>query len=228
MENNNIFDEAIKFLLWSYFKISVDYNAEKVVKCAIERAYIDAVSHVLSLEEGNDGKDASKAKDNSVKLLLELIENFPESNDWHKTICVNLVKNYENIKGNIKKNSKQKYEMKFTIGIAQKWVNMTLKYIYLLYGIYYEKYGIDNGFCMQCQSVIENKDKLHVPLDSIILKGMKSINIKLDKAWSRIDDYKIYENAQNELKKYCEKEQITPIEWENQVWIKMITKQNNS
>lgn len=93
-----------------------------------------------------------------------------------------------------------------TVGIAQKWVNMTLKYLWIL-GVYDEKY----------------EDKLEIPIDKYILGEMRIIcNLIPNVVWSEWDDIKQYKAIQEEFRKICYGEKCTRIGWENLKWIASI------
>ena len=99
---------------------------------------------------------------------------------------------------------------RFTYGQAQKWVNMTLKYLWLLD-------MLPNGL---------SEAELHVPVDSFILEALKEtqqFNTEGNKitgsgesyyyngeAWSAISDPNI-----------AKERGISPIQWEGPVWIKV-------
>ena len=86
----------------------------------------------------------------------------------------------------------------FTIGQAQKWFNMTIKYISMLD---YEKTKNIYEFC-------------HVPIDNYIIKITKYD--KLDVAWSRINNYNDYLEFQ---KWFRDKYKGIPLDEEFKLWI---------
>ena len=77
-------------------------------------------------------------------------------------------------------NKKGNEEKAFSYGNAQKWVNMTMKYIYILHAVYKEK----AAKCDFCNTYGDQIDilmcDLDVPVDSYILKSA-SKNIKIVK-----------------------------------------------
>ena len=92
----------------------------------------------------------------------------------------------------------------FTVGLAQKWVNMTLKYLWIL-GVLDDEY----------------EDKLETPIDSYIIKVIVDelkINMKHIK-WSSWDDFDEYSRIQDELYDILLDKGYTRIGWENQCWI---------
>ena len=112
----------------------------------------------------------------------------------------------------------------FTYGQAQKWVNMTLKYLWLL--------------DMLPKDLSEAK--LHVPVDSFILEALKEtqqFNTEGNKitgsyyyngeAWSAISEYKNYKNLQDGIRNIAEKQGISPIQWEGSAWMDVAKKRSS-
>jgi len=102
----------------------------------------------------------------------------------------------------------------FFIGQAQKWINMSLKYVYLLYLVDLldiNKTGIE--------MLKQNYRHFHLPIDNIVLqhqtvKRLYSEHIG-NTAWSRIDDYPKYLVFQKNLREAVE---IPLIVFEGQIW----------
>lgn len=102
----------------------------------------------------------------------------------------------------------------FFIGQAQKWINMSLKYVYLLYLadlLDINKTGIE--------MLKQNYRHFHLPIDNIVLqhqtvKRFYSEHIG-NTAWSRIDDYPKYLAFQKNLQEAVE---IPLIVFEGQIW----------
>ncbi len=144
-------DYGTIFLLWSYFGISVEELGkneeaiqEKLIEAAILRAYRDASSHVLSVKP--DYKDDLKKQ--GIAEIKKFVSNLYDTIDtWHaktdrtkeekrslydelhRGVCKQLV----NIYTDESHYATPKY--RFSYGIAQKWVNMSTKYIYILYDL---------------------------------------------------------------------------------------------
>ena len=68
MENKN----AINFLLYSYFGITLDSSADEVLCAAIDRAYRDASSHVLSIKD--EDTKLKKKDDAAIEIRGQLQE----------------------------------------------------------------------------------------------------------------------------------------------------------
>ena len=185
--------------------------------------------------------------------VLKYNENHKNSEDYDKnqfkkTICSNILKYYKNEKNNIRTiidkikkdvndaQYKDLFEENFifTYGMAQKWVNMTLKYFWL-----FDK--------------VKNSEELDIPIDSYVidalfkkgilkeedfntgnLKNLKKIiekPLKISKRtseklipWSQWDsdkDIKMYEVIQKKVKDFCDKSKpkIGIMVWENNAWI---------
>lgn len=99
----------------------------------------------------------------------------------------------------------KKASVVLTCGQAQKWVNMTLKYLYVL-----DEDMIESVF-QYC----------HVPLDNYIFDYSEKIYGigKPKTAWSRWTDYKKdYMAYQDALRRMINDD--TPLGWEFEAWIK--------
>lgn len=95
--------------------------------------------------------------------------------------------------------------VKFTYGHAQKWINMTIKYLYML-----EADSFDDVF-----------EFLHIPLDNYVFDIAKdSLGIIRPKvAWSNWDNYdEQYLQYQNLIRERISTG--TPLRWEFRYWLK--------
>jgi len=93
-----------------------------------------------------------------------------EFDTWHQAACDQIIGAFGDIGYH-----------RFTIGQAQKWLNMTLKYIFVL-GDRLPGYSHVFGFC-------------HVPLDSFIIAMAAPLGLPPlpgTGAWSTLDDYGVY------------------------------------
>jgi hypothetical protein len=89
--------------------------------------------------------------------------------DWHRAACKELKATYAAFG----------YKS-FYVGHAQKWLNMTFKYIYVMGGKRISGFGHLYDLC-------------HVPLDNILLAAIQKHGFQpLDCSWSRLDDYEAY------------------------------------
>lgn len=221
-------------------------------KCA-KRAYLDLARTVKysysssELEEMKSKKSSEEDKDkanNFIDSKNELIKNICENilssiepkegeisfknsdfDDWHKAKCEEIKEkmngNYETVN-----NSDEKIlEESFTIGQAQKWVNMTLKYLWLLNAL---PTGVKPEY-------------LHVPIDSYIIEiaydnknkfenALGLLEEKPKKSWSKLPEYKKYFKIQEAIRKAIKTNttnETIPIKWESLAWIEVAEKQAN-
>lgn len=224
-------ENAINFLLFSYFAITLDDGDKEdaIISAAIDRAYRDAFSHVFSLSDEyvkyNTRKDVSEEIKNKIKELLN--QNPPEYLEWHTKICSNIVKSYCTVAG--------KGDRELTYGIAQKWINMSMKYLCVIKSVF-----------AQCnQIVLENlsdelENEMHVPIDGYILESIKRSEDDLQTdiiSWSKWtttdgewksskDEYHI---LQEKIRAACEDDTYNGksnnlLDWEGSEWIKIAKK----
>lgn len=242
-QNNAYKKELTDFLCYSYFKIMPeDWFKELQAKKGCEylknyeyrdyclmmvimKAYDDATmqkayTFLIGKEDTILKGKSDKARIMASELLfkeLNTTESTLSFNAWHEKVCKSLVDEYKNVKLE---------KPLFTYGNAQKWLNMTLKYLWLL------------GMLPEW---IEESD-LHIPIDSYILQAIKDgekidnkNNISADgikgsgqdytykeKAWSNLD----YDEYVAFYKKY-QGELESPLKWENEAWIKTAAKRKS-
>lgn len=225
--------KLMDFLLYSYFGCeSEDFAREGIQKCAY-RAYLDLARTVkytyssTELEKATVGTDAyafiSVQKDRIKFIcskLIESIEGYPDHSGgfgtWHESKCAQIIDRMNAPYGDGKKGF---LKARFTYGQAQKWVNMTLKYLWLLD-------MLPNGL---------SEAELHVPVDSFILEALKEtqqFNTEGNKitgsgesyyyngeAWSAISDPGNYKKLQDGIRDIAKKQGISPIQWEGPAWM---------
>lgn len=178
------------FLIFLYFGKNDNY-----LDNCIDRAYRDfnrTLHDFGNIEKGKKKEIYGAAKDYLKDSLIQIqngslnIKTQSEFDVWHKKKCFDLVRIYKDCGFN-----------SFHIGQAQKWINMTLKYIFV-----HDKSQISGfediyGFC-------------HIPIDNIILSKL-DYNF-FDTAWSRIDDYEIYFKFQKYIRNKVKPE--VPLDFE--------------
>ena len=193
--NVSIDKRSLEFLYAVYFgKYDDPYEA------ASNRAYRD-MNRTIRFN-GVDPEKRKELKAQVTKLLKDSIcavlsatnLNQTQYDKWHEDLCLQIINCYK--KGSVV----------LTCGQAQKWVNMTMKYLYVIDEKMMEPIFV---FC-------------HVPLDNYIFAySEKYFGIKKpQKAWSRWCDYqKDYMAYQNALRKKIENE--SPLGWEFAAWVKV-------
>ena len=225
---------ALDFLLYTYFGITLDCSGEDMICAAIMKAYDDAtmqgaynalfrkdIPDVDSLKNKSDEatKEAACLLKQELDLLLKCKEDY---NEWHEKLCDNIEKCFEDVNNDFEAANKKKA---FTYGNAQKWVNMTIKYI-CIFDALCEKdvfHKAINRYCKQFQ----------IPVDSYIIEALWSDqdiyfpNAKRDrkytdgnvKGWSCWEDseYKDFIKSIDSNSKL--KSERSVLVWENRKWI---------
>ncbi len=205
-------EKATKFLLNIYFR------GNDHLSNAVNRAYRD-MNRTISFINACD-KTSKENKENRKKLIEKVKKiiaagirnsNIKNFDDWHCEICRNIQLVYINdVQG----------EKGLTYGQAQKWINMTLKYLTIINQL--ENIDVDY------KNFITNHGRdFHVPVDTIILdsfeeeyKNSKAIpnsgTNKKRKCWSKWneDEYKSFQDyLKNNISGY-----ESLLDWEFEKW----------
>ena len=177
-------------------------NTANPYKAASRRAYLDLCRTIKFAPSSNEEErvqartDVDDMIENKVKAIANAgITNQDGYDEWHKAICEELVDRYAKVCGD-----------QFYTCQAQKWVNMTIKYLYL----------IDSDLVRLI------KDFAHVPLDNYVFAAARyRLGLFSDGLipWSKIKDYSVYLNYQKELKKAVEPLNTSPLQWELSYWL---------
>ena len=193
IESVTVDKDVLDFLMVIYFGVITD-----PFEAAAFRAYRD-FNRTLRF----DGKNADirlslrkKATDIlQLRISLldpEMIRTQGDFDLWHKESCEKIRQIYREEK------------VEFSWGQAQKWLNMTIKYLYIV--------GSNDftGIFQFC----------HVPIDNFIFQiAEKELGIpRLKMAWSRCDDYNEYMAYQKELRSRIKG--YDPLRWEFKYWMK--------
>ena len=245
------YKNALDFLLYSYFGFDgglqeIKDNRNEISKYCAKRAYLDLARTVkfkystskldkmkTKKSTRNDKEEAgafTKAKEDLINGICESMIcaidgkecNNNDFNEWHKNKCKS-IKNEMN-KATCKTNNSTINIINnktFTIGQAQKWLNMTLKYLWLLN-------ILPNGL---------DENHLHIPVDSYIIEAVSDkkhnyhYGLKLEistpkSSWSSWNDYDEYLEFQKQVKKAIT-EKYTPLEWESLAWIEVAKNKTN-
>lgn len=96
-----------------------------------------------------------------------------------------------------------KPETPFTFGLAQKWVNMTVKYLWIL-DVFDDEY----------------EERIEVPIDSFVISNLNNLEIKISDTWSIWNKPEEYQQVQEALKNKLGNK-ATRIAWENEAWVDM-------
>lgn len=187
--------DRFDFLLYAYF--GGDKNPYPI---ASKRAYRDLCRTLRFY--GGSGIEYRKYID---KLLEERIHRFitmgcstqEQYDEMHNALCNDMVAYYKGT------------GVEFNIGHAQKWVNMTMKYLYIHGGV-----DVSGIF-----------DYLHIPLDQYVFTAVE-YKLSIPRpcvAWSKITDYAVYIEYQKKIRKRLD---VPPIRWEFSNWIDEAARRN--
>ena len=201
-----------RFLFSSFFG-----NTGDIIYGSIDRAYRDMMTCRKPLVPEKEKKAKEKLtlekRLEASDTLYCAIENLlngkvSDYGNWHKETCNNLRNHY---------NAETDY-LKY--GQAQKWVNMTIKYIYYIFTEAEE--FLPNEWKNEKVAEVLNsfKNDYHMPIDSYILNEMakRNINIKPEKAWSNIDNYESYKEYQKEIGDQLPESRL---DWEMREWLRL-------
>lgn len=218
----NISKAAIEF--WTGFNdYTDDTKAKALCYWAGKKAYLDMNRTLTFNKEKAKELTDSKRKDirnGAIKIMYSAFKNIGnEYNKWHEALCTSIINHYCENNYLTKRNNKKSEGKPMSIGQAQKWINMTIKYIWLVYSV-----SSDN--LDYYKELMNKKDDFHIPLDSIILKYIHDehiVDYDLIKnyTWSQIDDYTEYSEYQQAIR---DKINYNPLEWELVHWIKAVNK----
>lgn len=192
MENEHKVLEQKFYKNLLYFAIG---NPENILIQSSRKAYRD-MCRTLRLN-GDSLLDIRNNVDNLLYSQINDLLEKPELNQaafdvWHKSVCLNIIRSYS-----------AKYPL-FSIGQAQKWLNMTLKYYYVS--------QID-------QRINRVSNYFHVPLDNYVNEILIKNNVNsFVGAWSKINSYEEYVNIQKNIRLRIKNQ--SPIDWEMEQWLK--------
>lgn len=129
-------------------------------------------------------------KDKASSILKECLENInvksqDDFDTWHKKTCERLI---DAFKG---------HKVQFHFGQAQKWINMTFKYLAM----------------RKCKRFRNIYQYCHIPIDNVILKSV-GYHFKYV-AWSRLDRYEDYLNFQKGFRN----KELPPLKQELRLWL---------
>ena len=187
-----------------------NYTLEKAIcQWASNKAYRD-VCRTISFKETGESIENKKSRMQKrievTNIIYERIKQIDDYDKWHKETCDQIQNIYVNF-------ISHKEISTLYIGQVQKWLNMTIKWLWL-----YNTTNPHDYF----KAILDHKNDLHIPLDSFIIKYLKKeygINISTPE-WSRIKNYNKYFEHQKLLRQNLT--DLSPIEWELIHWKKAL------
>ncbi len=166
-----------------------DFFVEDIITLAMDKAYRDLMRTIRGFSYNPEHdviiENARKTlRASIISILSANISTQLEFDKLHKTACYNLISSFG--------------KQTFTIGQAQKWINMTFKYLHLL----------DNS---EVQKVYEY---CHIPIDNYMLN---ITNYTMSTVWSKLNDYNEYLKYQNWFRKSYPND--IPLDKEFYLWL---------
>jgi len=216
MKISGINDSVNEQLFFFTFGISIKDSCEKKKQKCVEKAYLDFCrtidyKNVNRLQKNN-------YKNQTYKLILDLLEWYPQIDgknytlfdDWHCYAIEKMIdkpKEYQEMFG----------ELQITVGQAQKWLNMSIKYMRMM--------GLLNKDI--------KSEYIHIPIDNYIIDAARregkiselfdveglGIMPTFSEKWSKIADYKKYLEYQQAIRQKLQNRNCNPIEWESEAWM---------
>lgn len=141
-----------------------DFFVDDIIDLAMTKAYRDLMRTIRGFAYNPDHdtiiRNARQTLHASViTILFAEINTQAEFDELHKAACNELISAFSG--------------QTFTVGQAQKWLNMTFKYLHLL-----DYPDVQNVY-----------EYCHIPIDSYMLN---ITNYTMSKAWSKLNDYSEY------------------------------------
>lgn len=188
--------DRFDFLQYAYF------GGVKPFPAVSDRAYRDLCRTLrFHGESGTKYRDhVGRVLEAKITAMLSTPPDMQTGYDkWHHALCDELIKYYAST------------GFEFNLGHAQKWVNMTMKYIYI-----HGKLDVAPVF-----------NYLHVPLDSYVFGVVENeLGIKPPcSAWSKITSYEQYIRYQQRIRAAIS---VAPLRWEFQNWLSEAKRRNLS
>lgn len=195
VSNVTVDTDILDFLKFAYFG-----DTANKVKAASRRAYLDMNRTIPFNDFPKEGRyqlrmSVQQLFEKEIPTLLGTsIQKQSDFDGWHFQVCQDIISLY------------RQEQILFTIGQAQKWLNMTIKYLYTL-----EYDTFDQTFPF-----------FHLPLDRYIFESVRTeLGIKPPcTAWSRLDDYQTYLAYQGQIREKLVG--ISPLRWEFRFWLKAV------
>lgn len=199
-------------LIADFYRVCLFGTKDPDIKDAAKRAYRD-LCRTLKLNKGENG---ISHRDNVISEIIELRikEKLVNSDcmsqgdydEFHHALCKEIIGYYSN---------KKRYVSDFYYGQAQKWINMTMKYLCVIGEERYPRLNRLYPFLhIPIDSVILGKIIGDFEIESVAVKGKRVLLKNL--SWSRIDK-DTYDAIQNVLHEKIGENEI-PIVWEFKAW----------
>jgi hypothetical protein len=180
------------------FLIAIHFGKKDLLTRCVGLAYRDLQRTVRGISKYDKGRIPDRVRALVGEARRAQTQN--EFDAWHQSACEEIIGAFQHIG----------YQ-RFTVGHAQKWLNMILKYLFVL-GDRVPGYEHVFGFC-------------HVPLDQFVIAMAASQGLpKLPGtgAWSTLNDYRVYIDQQRWFRsRFAE----PPLVVEFRLWLDYVSSQ---
>ena len=205
-------------------------NLDELIDFCIDgyRAWGDAVLMGAGayLKIGDFPAEITKAKEYVKKEVYTYLTGCPFASEsdydkWHEKICENLADNTKHFNGYsaYRKTAQDNFKNRtgFTIGNAQKFLNMLMKDLYACLSIDPKFLPLYEDYFKFC----------HMPLDSYILRFVDDIRHRemtkktaRSYTWGNMNSYDSYMDEQNDIRNYVKKynPSVTVLQTEFVIW----------
>ena len=224
-------EDGMKFIIVAYLgidsgdlkKVNDPKVLKKIVSQCSNKAYQDlkrrvpyrySISRIKSLEKTERDEYCLKKEDFIKEIKRKIVDGLVDEDGLvasEKMCPRDIIQRVWSVQENYSGLFSE--ENPFTIGLAQKWVNMTIKYVWAL-GILDENY----------------EEKIDMPIDGYIInkinKEEKDIDVP-NNAWSKWNNFAEYERIQDSLTEELRNIEKTRIRWENDAWIDETIERNS-
>ncbi|WP_165164711.1 hypothetical protein [Corynebacterium qintianiae] len=191
-------------LIAFYFGTKVataDVTSAEVVSGASRKAYADLQRTLRGFGTHPARKGLKEGTQSSIWVFvdaLDLVDTQEEFDQAHKEWCLKTCAEFE------KHLHSNRDDFEFHYGQAQKWLNMTLKYLAVL-----DHPGVQRVYPF-----------LHVPVDRYVYSAAAQEGVKIPGVWSTLDceEYIAYQEDVRNMVKTAGKFSC-PLDWEANVWV---------
>ena len=230
------------------------YKNDDPITWASNKAYLD-MNRTMTFRESDSGKTEKEKRDiqekrnrwrdevtEKIRGRINETDKYNGFDQWHKETCKEMISFYSN-KGDgqsilvlREKNKRTNKEATLSVGQAQKWLNMMLKYLWLL-----DRLGLlEKEFST---FVRKHREFFHIPIDSYMIRYIKreskrkrtndfpkpnglnnehSIGCLSGSEWSKINEYEKYLSYQKAIRDDLSESKAIPLQWELEHWHKAL------
>jgi len=186
------------FLIWDRFKLAPGWQAaDDALHACVRTAYGDLKRTIHGIGHLQEPQKSAIKDEAHIKILnflrsIKSANNLGDFDQKHRDACTSLKKHFSRNELNY-----------FSIGQSQKWINMSVKYLFVICNTFRIEYEHIYNFC-------------HIPIDGYILGILPKDITKHVEPWSKISSYEKYFDFQN----WFRNQYSCPLDAEFDMWLK--------